>query len=53
LSTVPDEAEVLEYVASRIRTSFYLGLGLGLMFGFWTTVLGMWLAWAVWQWWLA
>jgi hypothetical protein len=48
-----DEADVIEYVASRIRTAFYLGLGLGLMYGFWTTLVGMWLAWAVWQWWMA
>ena len=40
-------------VASRLRTAFYLGLSLGLMFGFWATLVGMALGWAMWLWWLA
>jgi hypothetical protein len=48
-----DEADVAETVGARMRQAFYLGLALGLMWGFWTTVVGMGLAWALWQWWLA
>jgi hypothetical protein len=48
--------EILDFFRSTIRAdlrrAFLSGLGVGILIGWLTTMIGMAIGWAIWQWWM-